>query len=99
MLLSVLAIAQSGPRITGVEPTTSKVGDTLIVRGESLSDGSMEGVVLFNDGNGESYPTEIVDRADDQITVTVPDVEPATYSLALQIQGVIYTEPVQVTVE
>lgn len=95
ILLSVFAMAQ-GPRLTGVEPTTCKVGDTLTVMGENLGGNSVE-VLLSN--NGRNYPAEVVERAADKITIKVPEVRRGSYNLALEIEDNIYVEPVQVTVE
>jgi hypothetical protein len=97
VLLSAFAIAQTGPRITGVEPATSKAGETLTITGEKLQDRSLEEISLFRDGT--SHKLEIMERAETSVTAKVPRVAPAKYSLALKIQGVMYTEPVEVTVE
>ena len=95
--LSAFAIAQSGPRITGVEPTTISSGATLTVMGENLRDRSLEEIMLFKDG--ATHKLKINKKEATAVTVTIPKVAPAKYSLALQIQGVTYTEPVEVTVE
>jgi len=97
LLVSSLAIAQAGPRITGVEPATISAGGTLTVKGEKLRDRSLEEIALFKDGT--SHALQIMDKQDAMVTARVPRVSPAKYSLALKIQGVTYTEPVEVTVE
>ena len=96
-LLSAFAVAQTGPRITGVEPSTTSSGATLTVMGEGLQDGSLEQIMLFKDGM--SHPLEIMEKTGTNVTAKVPNVAPAKYSLALKIGGVTYTEPVEVTVE
>jgi len=96
-LLSAFAIAQSGPRITGVEPSTTTSGATLTVMGENLTERSLEGILLFKEGT--THPLKIMKKEGTAVTVQVPKVAPAKYSLALKIQGVTYTEPVEVTVE
>lgn len=96
-LLSAFAIAQSGPRITGVEPTTTSSGATLTVMGENLTEKSLEGIMLFKEGM--AHPLKIMKKEGTAVTVQVPKVAPAKYSLALKIKGVTYTEPVEVTVE
>ena len=96
-LLSAFAIAQTGPRITGVEPTTCSVGETLTVTGEMLNHRSVQGMLLFHEGTG--YPLQIMQKAATDVKVKVPKVAPGKYSLALKIQGVTYTEPVEVRVE
>ena len=95
--LSAFAIAQSGPRITGVEPTTISSGATLTVLGENLNERSLEGIMLFKEG--ASHPLQIMKKEGTTVTAKVPKVAPAKYSLALKIKGVTYTEPVEVTVE
>jgi hypothetical protein len=96
-LLSAFAIAQSGPRITGVQPTTTSSGATLTVMGENLAERSLEEILLFKEG--ATHKLEIMKKEGTAVTVKVPKVAPAKYSLALKIQGVTYTEPVEVTVE
>ena len=95
--LSAFAIAQAGPRITGVEPATIASGATLTVMGENLNERSLEEIMLFKDG--ATHPLRITKKEATSVIVTVPRVAPAKYSLALKIQGVTYTEPVEVTVE
>ena len=95
--LSAFAIAQAGPRITGVEPSTISSGGTLSVTGEGLQDRSLEEIMLFKDGM--THPLEIMEKTGTNVTAKVPNVAPAKYSLALKIQGITYTEPVEVTVE
>ncbi len=96
-LLSSYAVAQTGPRVTGVEPATFSSGATVNVLGEGLQDGSLEGLSLFREGT--EYPLEIIERTATNVTVRVPEVAPSTYSIALEIQGITYTEPIEVTVE
>ena len=96
-LLSAFAIAQSGPRITSVEPTTISSGATLTVMGENLTERSLEEIMLFKEGT--THTLKIMKKEGTVVTVTVPKVAPAKYSIALKIQGVTYTEPVEVTVE
>ena len=96
-LLSGYAVAQTGPRVTGVEPATFSSGATVNVMGEGLQDGSLEGFSLFREGM--EYPLEIIEQTATNVTVRVPEVAPSTYSIAIKIQGVTYTEPVEVTVE
>ena len=96
-LLSAFAVAQAGPRITGVEPATTSSGATLTVMGEGLQDRSLEEILLFKDGM--THPLEIMQKTGTNVTAKVPNVAPAKYSLALKIQGITYTEPVEVTVE
>jgi hypothetical protein len=97
ILLSAFAIAQTGPRITGVEPASIAAGGTLTVKGEKLRDRSLQEISLFKDGT--SHKLEIMDKQETAVTAKVPKVAPAKYSLALKIQGVMYTEPVEVTIE
>ena len=59
-LLSAFAIAQSGPRITGVEPSTTTSGATLTVMGENLTERSLEGILLFKEG--KTHPLKIMKK-------------------------------------
>ncbi|MBI3895662.1 MAG: IPT/TIG domain-containing protein [Acidobacteria bacterium] len=95
ILFYAFAMAQ-GPRLTGVEPATCKVGETLTVMGENLGEKSV-GIMFAN--NGKNYAAEVVTRAADKITIKVPQVTPGSYNLALEVKESIYVEPIQVTVE
>src|SRR5580704_15413247 len=49
MLLSPLVSAQGTPKVTGVDPASGKVNDSVTVIGESLDKGSVVGVFLSDD--------------------------------------------------
>lgn len=98
ILFAVFAVTQaSAQRVTEVEPTTCKAGDTVTVKGEKLREKSLKELMLSRDG--KTHRVEIVQKADDRITMKVPKVPPGEYKLALKIDDNIYVEPVGVTVE
>jgi hypothetical protein len=96
-VLSTMAWAQAGPRLTGVEPAAGKVGDSLTIMGESLGKDSVEGVLLSDDV--KDYEAEIVEQAADKIVVKVPQVTAGGYNVSLKVGNNIYIQPVRFTVE
>lgn len=97
----IILLAFCGPlqaqRITAVEPTECQAGSSLTISGEELGKNTIKGVILSS--NGTSYPAEITGKADDKITVKVPNITPGTYKLGLKVGSDTYVDPVEVTVK
>ena len=96
-LLSVLAWAQAGPRITQIDPATGKVGANCTVMGENLGKDTVAGVLLSDEE--KDYPAEVVEESSDKIVLTIPNVKPGSYNISLRVGNGIYIQPIRFTVE
>ena len=97
ILLAALAWAQAGPRITGVEPASGKVGENLTVKGENLGKDSVEGVLLSDEQ--KDYPAEVVEQTAEKVVMKVPQVQPGGYNVSIKVGNNIYIQPVRFTVQ
>jgi len=97
ILLSPLAFAQNLPQVTGVDPDSGKVNDTVTVSGSNLGKESVSSVFLSDDKN--DYKATIVDQGDDKITVKVPQVKPGDYNISIQVGDKLFIKPVKFKVE
>jgi hypothetical protein len=97
VIFSSLAVAQNAPQITGVDPASGKVNDTVTVSGTDLGKASVSSVFLSDDKN--DYKAAIVDQSDGKITVKVPQVKPGSYNVSLQVGDKLFIKPVKFTVE
>jgi IPT/TIG domain len=97
ILFSSLAIAQNAPQVTGVDPASGKVNDTLTVSGNNLGKASVSSVYLSDDKN--DYKAAIVDQSDDKITVKVPQVKAGDYNVSIQVGDKLFIKPVKFKVE
>ena len=97
ILFSSLAVAQNAPQVTGVDPASGKVNDTLTVSGNNLGKASVSSVYLSDDKN--DYKAAIVDQSDDKITVKVPQVKAGDYNVSIQVGHKLFIKPVKFKVE
>jgi hypothetical protein len=97
VLFSSLAVAQNTPQVTGVDPASGKVNDTLTVSGNNLGKASVSSVFLSDDKN--DYKATIVEQGDDKITVKVPQVKPGDYNVSIQVGDKLFIKPVKFKVE
>ena len=97
VLFSSLAVAQNAPQVTGVDPASGKVNDTVTVSGTNLGKDSVSSVYLSDDKN--DYKAAIVDQSDDKITMKVPQVKPGGYNVSVQVGDKLFIKPVKFTVE
>lgn len=97
LVFSSLALAQAAPQITGVDPDTGKVNDTVTVNGSNLGKASVSSVYLSDDKN--DYKATIVDQGDDKITMKVPQVKPGEYSVSIQVGDKLFIKPVKFHVQ
>ena len=97
ILLSALTSAQNAPQVTGVDPATGKVNDTVTVSGDNLGKASVSAVFLSDDKN--DYKATIVEQADDKIQMKVPQVKPGPYNISIQVGDKLFIKPVKFTVE
>src|SRR5579862_673108 len=92
-----LAIAQNAPQVTGVDPGSGKVNDTVTVSGSNLGKAAVSAVFLSDDKN--DYKATIVDQGDDKITLKVPQVKPGDYNISVQVGDKLFIKPVKFKVE
>ena len=97
ILFASLAVAQNAPQVTGVDPASGKVNDTVTVSGSNLGKGSVSSVYLSDDKN--DFKATIVDQSDDKITMKVPQVKAGTYNVSIQTGDKLFIKPVKFTVE
>jgi hypothetical protein len=97
VIFSSLAVAQNAPQITGVDPASGKVNDTVTVSGTDLGKASVSSVFLSDDKN--DFKAAIVDQSDVKITVKVPQVKAGSYNVSLQVGDKLFIKPVKFTVE
>ncbi len=97
ILFSSLAVAQNAPQVTGVDPDSGKVNDTVTLSGSNLGKATVSSVYLSDDKN--DYKAAIVDQSDDKITVKVPQVKPGDYNVSVQVGDKLFIKPVKFKVE
>jgi len=96
-LLGLLLFAQGSPRVTGVDPLSGKVNDTVTVAGENLGKGAVSAVFLSDDKT--DYKTTLVEQSEEKIVMKVPHVRPGRYNISVQTGNAIYIQPVRFTVQ
>jgi hypothetical protein len=97
ILFSSLAVAQNAPQVTGVDPDTGKVNDTVTVSGSNLGKATVSSVYLSDDKN--DYKATIVDQSDAKITMKVPQVKAGDYNVSVQVGDKLFIKPVKFKVE
>jgi IPT/TIG domain len=97
VLLSSLAVAQNAPQVTGVDPDSGKVNDTVTVSGSNLGKATVSSVYLSDEKN--DYKAAIVDQSDAKITMKVPQVKPGDYNVSVQVGDKLFIKPVKFKVE
>lgn len=96
-IVASLAIAQGAPQVTGVDPGTGKVNDTVTVSGTDLGKANVSAVFLSDDKN--DYKATIVDQSDTKITMKVPQVKAGDYNVSVQVGDKLFIKPVKFKVE
>ncbi len=91
------ATPQGAPRVTGVEPASGKVGESVAVRGENLDKKTVAAVYLSD--SSSDYKATVVEHTAEKIVVKVPKVKPGAYNVSIQIKNDILIQPVRFTVE
>ena len=97
ILFSSIVIAQNAPQVTGVDPASGKVNDTVTVSGSNMGKASVSSVYLSDDKN--DYKATIVDQTDDKITVKIPQVKAGGYNISIQVGDKLFIKPVKFKVE
>ncbi len=97
LLLSSLVSAQGAPKVTGVDPSSGKVNDSITVSGDALGKDSVVAVFLSDDKS--DYKATIVNQGVNKIVMKVPQVKPGGYNVSIQVGNGILIEPVRFTVQ
>ena len=97
VLLSPLIFAQSMPQVTGVEPPSGKVNDTVTVSGQNLGKDAVSAVYLSDDKN--DYRATVVEQGAQKIIVKVPQVKSGKYNVSIQVGDKLFIKPVRFMVE
>jgi hypothetical protein len=97
ILFSSMALAQNSPQVTGVDPASGKVNDTVTVSGSNMGKAYVSAVYLSDDKN--DYKAAIVDQSDDKITLKVPQVKAGDYNVSVQVGDKLFIKPVKFKVE
>jgi hypothetical protein len=97
VFLAPLIFAQGTPEVTGVDPTSGKVNDTVTITGQNLGKESVSSVFLSDDKT--DYKATIVEQKAEQIVMKVPQVNPGGYNVSIQVGDKIFIKPLRFTVE
>lgn len=97
VFLASLAVAQNTPQVSGVDPASGKVNDTVTLSGTDLGKAAVSSVFLSDDKS--DYKAAIVDQSDDKITMKVPQVKPGDYNVSIQVGDKLFIKPVKFKVE
>ena len=96
-LLGPSLFAQGSPQVTGVDPSSGKVNDTVTVAGENLGKGTVSGIFLSDDKT--DYKATLVEQDQEKIVMKVPRVKAGRYNISIQTGNAIYIQPVRFTVQ
>ena len=97
VLFASLAVAQSVPQVTGVDPATGKVNDTVTVSGSNLGKTSVSSVFLSDEKS--DFKATIVDQGEEKITMKVPQVKAGDYNVSIQVGDKLFIKPVKFKVQ
>jgi hypothetical protein len=97
VFLSPLIFAQSTPQVTGVDPASGKVNDTVTVSGQNLGKEAVSAVYLSDDKN--DYKATVVEQSAEKIVMKIPQVKPANYNVSIQVGDKLFIKPVRFKVE
>jgi hypothetical protein len=97
VFISALTVAQNAPTVTGVDPASGKVNDTVTVSGSNLGKATISSVFLSDDKS--DFKAAIVDQSDDKITMKVPQVKAGDYNISVQVGDKLFIKPVKFKVE
>jgi len=93
LLLAPILFAQTGPRVTGVEPSSGKVNDSVTLAGQNLGKESVVAVFLSDDKT--DYKATVVDQADQKIVIRIPQTKSGDYNVSIQTGNTILILPVR----
>jgi len=97
VLFASIVVAQNSPQVTGVDPASGKVNDTVTVSGSNMGKAAVSAVFLSDDKN--DYKATIVEQSEDKITMKVPQVKPGDYNVSIQVGDKLFIKPVKFKVQ
>jgi hypothetical protein len=97
VLLSPLILAQDATQVTGVDPSSGKVNDSVTLNGANLGKGSVSAVFLSDDK--DDFKATIIEQTADKIVVKVPQVKAGSYHVSVQVGDKILIKPIRFTVQ
>jgi IPT/TIG domain len=97
ILLSPIAFAQKSPQVTGVDPNSGKVNDTVTVAGSDLDKTTVSAVYLSDDKN--DYKATVVEQTGEKIVIKIPQVKAGGYNVTVQVGDKLFIKPVKFTVQ
>jgi hypothetical protein len=97
VLLSPLILAQDATQVTGVDPSSGKVNDSVTLNGANLGKASVSAVFLSDDK--DDFKAMIVEQTEEKIVVKVPQVKAGSYHVSIQVGDKILIKPLRFTVE
>lgn len=97
VFLAPLIFAQGAPQMTGVDPSSGKVDDSVAISGQNLGKDSVSNVFLSDDKS--DYKATIVEQTDEKIVVKIPQVKAGPYNFSVQVGDKIYIKPLRFKVE
>ncbi len=97
ILFSPIVFAQNAPQVTGVNPASGKVDDTVTLTGTNLGKDAVSAVYLSDDA--KDYKATVVEQTDDKITAKIPNVKAGSYNVSIQVGKTIFIKPIKFEVE
>jgi hypothetical protein len=97
VLLASLVVAQGTPQITGVDPSSGKVNETVTVMGQNLGKDAVSSVFLSDDKS--DFKATVVEQVADKIVFKIPQVKAGSYNISIQVGDKIFIKPVRFTVQ
>ena len=97
VLFAPLIFAQSTPQVTGVDPPSGKVNDSVTVSGQNLGKESVSAVFLSDDKT--DFKATVVEQGPEKIVLKVPQVKSGNYNVSIQVGDKLFIKPVRFKVE
>jgi len=97
IFLSPIAFAQNSPQVTGVDPNSGKVNDTVTVAGTNLDKAAVSAIYLSDDKN--DYKAAVVEQSGEKIVIKIPEVKAGGYNISIQVGDKLFIKPVKFTVQ
>ena len=101
MLAVAPALGAQNCRITGVDPDSGKIGDTVGAAGEAMDKSKVDELYL-TDGTND-FKVQIVEQTESMIKFKIPaKIKPGRYALMIKTKGPdvkLLEQPVRLTVE
>jgi hypothetical protein len=97
IFLSSVLFAQNTPQVTGVDPASGKVNDTVTVSGQNLGKESVSAVYLSDDKS--DFKATVVEQSAEKIVLKVPQVKSGRYNITIQVGDKLLIKPVRFSVE